>query len=93
MARREDTFDGGVANDADAFVRMAREFPVRTGIFTFGLPAFALLQVVNGVVHGGSLPYIVAFAALMVAASIQLTRYQVAAYRRRRLDRPWTRDD
>ena len=74
----------------DMFFRMAREFPGRTGIFTFGLPVFALLQVINGIVYGGALPFIGLFAALMVAFSIQLTRYHVATYRREKLAQRWT---
>lgn len=73
--------------DTDVFRRMANEFPLRTAIFTFGLPAFALFQLVNGIVHGGSLPVIVAFAAIAVAGSILLAQYQVAVYRRRRIGR------
>jgi len=57
---------------------------VRTGIFSFGIPVFALVQLVNGFVYGGSLPIIAAFAALTMAYSIQLTRYQVAVYRRKK---------
>lgn len=71
----------------DAFFRMGREFPVRTALFSFGLPAFALLQVINGAVNEGSLPFIALFAALIVAYSLQLTRYHVAAYRRETLSR------
>lgn len=81
-------------NDLDAFVRMAEEFPVRTGIFTFGLPAFGLLQLLNGIVHGGSLPFIGVFAVLTVVYSIVVTRYHVAAYRREKVssavDDGWT---
>ncbi|MFC6720736.1 hypothetical protein ACFQHN_24840 [Natrialbaceae archaeon GCM10025896] len=64
---------------------MVREFPVRTGIFTFGLPLFALLQLVNGIVYGGSIPLIGLFAAVMVAHSVQLTSYHMASYRREQL--------
>lgn len=70
-------------DDLDAFFRMAGEFPVRTCIFTFGLPAFALLQLVNGIVYDGSLPFIGVFVILAVAYSIVVTRYHVAAYRRK----------
>lgn len=73
----------------DVLFRMAREFPVRTGIFTFGLPLFALLQVVNGIVYGGSIPLIGLFAALIVAYSVQLTNYHVASYRRQKLSKRW----
>lgn len=72
-------------DDLDAFVRMAREFPVRTAIFSFGLPVFACLQVVNGFLSNGSLVFIGLFAALLVAYSVQITRYHVAVYRRKQL--------
>lgn len=85
--------DTGVMNDYRAFVRMAREFPVRTGIFTFGLPVFALLQLVNGFVHGGSVLYIGVFAALAVVFSVMLTRYHVAIYRRKKLTRVGRQSD
>jgi hypothetical protein len=65
------------------FIRMAREYPARTAIFSFSLPLFVLVQLVNGYVNGGSLPLIGTFALLTVAFSIHLTRYQIAVYRRR----------
>lgn len=77
----------GVTDDHDAFVQMASEFPVRTGIYTFGLPVFALLQLINGFVHGGSLVFIALFGALVVAFSAILTQYHVAAYRRKKITR------
>lgn len=76
-------------DERTAFLRMAREFPVRTVIFTFGLPAFALVQLLNGVLNGGSLPYIAAFSVVAVGCAVALTRYQVAAYRRRVLAAQW----
>ncbi|WP_262178887.1 hypothetical protein [Haloarcula laminariae] len=76
-------------NQVDVLVRMAREFPVRTGIFTIGLPLFALLQLVNGIVYGGSLPMIGLFAASLIAFSVQLTGYHVASYRRAELSQRW----
>jgi len=77
-------------DELNVFLRMARTFPVRTVIFTFGLPAFAILQVTLGIVYGGSLPVIGLFAAVAVAFSIQLTRWQVATYRRKQVTRQWT---
>ncbi|ESP88605.1 hypothetical protein [Candidatus Halobonum tyrrellensis] len=71
--------------DMDVFFQMACEFPVRTTIFTFGLPAFGLLQLLNGFVHEGSLVYIGMFSVLAVALSVVLTRYHVAVYRRSRV--------
>lgn len=79
--------ENGVTDDYDAFCQMASEFPIRTGIFTFGLPVFALLQLINGFVHDAALAYIGLFAALAVAVSVMLTRYHVAVYRRRTLRR------
>lgn len=78
-----------LADDTDAFLQMIREFPVRTGIYTFGLPAFALLQLVNGLVHGDSLAVIGLFSALVVVCSVLLTQYQVAVYRRKRIVQQW----
>lgn len=75
------------ADERETFLRMASEFPVRTGIFTFGLPAFALLQLINGLVHDGSLAYIGLFSALVVTYSVLITRYHVAAYRRETMTR------
>ena len=79
--------DDGAVDEQDAFFRMAREFPVRTGIYTFGPPVFALLQLINGYVHQGALLYVGLFAALAVALSVALTRYHVAVYRRKRIAR------
>ncbi len=75
----------GTTTDRDAFVRMASEFPLRTVIYTFGLPVFGLLQFVNGLVHDGSVVAIALFAAMLVVFSVVLTRYHVAIYRRRKL--------
>ncbi|WP_435345633.1 hypothetical protein [Haloarchaeobius sp. HRN-SO-5] len=82
-----------MTDDRDAFVRMAREFPVRTGLFTFGLPLFGVFQLVNVFLHGGSLPVIAAFALVLVAYSVALTRYHVAAYRRDYVTRRWPKTE
>jgi predicted lysophospholipase L1 biosynthesis ABC-type transport system permease subunit len=74
----------GPTDERALFVQMAREFPVRTVIFSFGLPIFALAQVVNGVLNSAALAVVTLFALATVAFSVQLTRYQVAVYRRRR---------
>lgn len=78
-----------VTTEIDTFVRMAREFPVRTGLFTFSLPVFALLQLLNGVLHGGSMVFIGSFVVLAIACSVLLAQYQLAVYRKRRLSREW----
>lgn len=85
--------DTDVTDDYRAFVRMASEFPLRTAIFTFGLPVFALLQLVNGFVHDGSILYIGGFSVLAVVFSVMLTRYHVAIYRRKKLTRVGRRSD
>lgn len=74
-------------DDLQTFKAMAREFPLRTTIYTFGLPVFALLQLVNALVFDGSLLIIGAFATLMVLCSIVLTRYHIAIYRRQKVER------
>lgn len=81
--------DDNVANEMDRFRRMAREFPIRTGLFTFSLPVFALLQLLNGILHGGSLVIIGSFVVLTIACSVLLVQYQLAVYRQRRLSREW----
>lgn len=70
------------SDETAAFLSMAREFPIRTCLFTFGLPAFALLQIINGLFNEGMVPYVVLLALLAVALSVILTRYHVAMYRR-----------
>jgi hypothetical protein len=73
----------GVMDETRLFVRMARELPIRTVIFSFGLPLFAMLQLVNGYLNDGAVEFIAVFALATVAFSVTLTRYQVAVYRRR----------
>lgn len=68
--------------ELDLFVRMARSYPVRTLIFTFGLPLFGLAQLVSGIVTGSALLPVVLFFGLTVAVSLVLTRYQIAVFGR-----------
>ncbi len=76
-------------DDVAVFFRMAREFPVRTSLFTFGLPVFALLQLLNGFIYNGSLVFIGLFAVLVTAVSVNLTQYYIAVYRRQQLTHWW----
>lgn len=71
------------------FRQMAREFPLRTGVFAVVLPLLGVLQLVNGYVHGAALPYAAGFALLVVAVSAYTTRCHLAAYRRRCLSEAW----
>ncbi|MFD1645284.1 hypothetical protein [Haloarchaeobius litoreus] len=81
--------DDNLAGEVDTFIRMTREFPIRTGFLTFSLPGFALLQLLNGILHGGSLLLIGSFVVLAMACSVLLAQYQLAVYRQQRLSRQW----
>lgn len=78
-----------MTSEINTFVRMAREFPIRTSLFTFSLPVFALLQLLNGILHGNSLLFIGSFVVLAIACSVLLAQYQLAVYRQQRLSRQW----
>lgn len=71
------------ATELDLFARMARTHPVRTLIFTFGLPLFGLAQLVTGLLTGNALVPVTTFFGLTVVVSLLLTRYQVAVFGRR----------
>ncbi|AQL41278.1 hypothetical protein BV210_00480 [Halorientalis sp. IM1011] len=81
------------SDDTAAFLSMAREFPIRTCLFTVGLPAFALLQIINGLFNDGMVPYVALLAVLAVALSVILTRYHVAMYRRQAVTDSLSWDD
>lgn len=74
-------------NNGRPFFRMAREFPVRTLLFTFGPLVFALLQLVNGYVNDASLPFTGAFALVVVAFAVLVTQYHLAKFRVSRVSR------
>lgn len=71
--------------DQPSFAHMCRAFPVRTGLFTLGPLAVAAAQLVNASVNGGSLLAVVAVAAVTCAFSLLVTRFHLAAFRRRRV--------
>lgn len=77
--------DDNIASELDTFIQMSRESPIQTGLFIFSLPMFALLQLLNGVIHGGSLLFIGSFAVLAIACSVLLAQYQLAVYRQQQL--------
>lgn len=74
-----------LSDDTTAFLQMLREFPLRTGLFTFGLPVFALCQLINGYVHQRSLVGLSLALVVLVMVSVLLTQYQLAVYRRTQL--------
>jgi hypothetical protein len=71
--------------DQPSFARMARTFPVRTGLFTLGPFAIGVAQLLNGIVHGTALLPVVTIAVVMVAFSVMVTRIHLAAFRRQSL--------
>jgi len=72
-----------LTSEPTLFVRMAREYPVRTLIFSLGLPVFALIQLLNAYLNQGALLATTTLSVLTVAFTIRLTQYQLAVYRRR----------
>lgn len=71
--------DGG---EEVTYARMAATYPVRTAVFTVGPAVFAVVQLTNGYLHGAPLPYVGAFVALLLAFSVHVNRYHLAAFRR-----------
>lgn len=67
------------------FSEMARDLPARTALFTFGPPAFGVLQLANGYLNGGSLPLLGVLGAVMLAFAVLATRYNLTRYRLSRL--------
>lgn len=78
-----------VSNDIDVFLRMAREFPIRTSVFTFVPLLFALLQFANTYVNGGSLLATGGFSAAVVGYAVLINRYHLAAFHRMTLSSIW----
>jgi len=67
------------------FFGMARDLPVRTALFSFGPLVFAVLQLANGYLNGGSIPLIALVGVVMLVFSVVVTRYNMALYRLSRL--------
>lgn len=72
------------ASDIPTFVAMAGEFPVRTGVFTLVPLLFTLLLLAN-YVHGGSLLWIGGFALAVIAYTVLINQYHLAAFQRAKL--------
>lgn len=69
----------------NALARMGREFPARTGLLTVGPVVFSLLQLLNCYLHGVSLVVAGGLSSVLVAYSVVVTRYHLAAFRRAEL--------
>lgn len=78
-----------VDSGAARFAAMAREYPVRTCLFTAGPLLFAIVQLFNSVAHGVSLLHTGAFALVVLAFAVQVNRYHLASFRRAALSRRW----
>lgn len=79
-----------MADDCDVtFEAMARQFPVRTGVYTVGPPVVGLAQLVNSYVHGVPLWYAALFTVGLLAFSVIVTRYQLASYRVAQVTDEW----
>lgn len=73
--------------DVPLLLEMARYAPLRTAIYSIGPPLWGAVQVVNAYLHGGAIYHVAAFALLLTALAVLLTRYHAAAFRRARLSR------
>lgn len=71
--------------DRPSFGEMCRAFPVRTGVFTIGPLAVGAAQLFNVAAHGANRPVVALIVAGMVAYSVLVTNYHLAAFRRRTL--------
>lgn len=69
----------------NTLARMGRQFPARTGLFTIGPVLFSLLQLLNCYLHGVSLLVAGGLSSVLVAYSVIVTRYHLAAFRRSEL--------
>jgi hypothetical protein len=67
--------------DGTTFAAMAGEFPVRTGVFTLVPLLFTLLLLAN-YAHGASPLWIGGFALAVVAYTVLVNQYHLAAFRR-----------
>lgn len=70
---------------ASLLLETVRYAPLRTAVFSVGPPLWGVAQLVNAYLHGGALLSVGAFAVVMTAFAVLVTRYHVATYRRTRL--------
>lgn len=71
--------------DHSSFARMARAFPVRTGLFTLGPLIVGFAQLLNAAVHGTAVVPVAAVTVVMIVFSVLVTGYHLAKFRRRTL--------
>lgn len=63
------------------------ELPIQTGMFSFGPVFLGIAQLWNGYSHQTALSYHALFATVMVGFAILVTRYHLASFRLKRLER------
>jgi hypothetical protein len=69
------------------FLSMARDYPVRTALFSAGPPFAGLLILANFYVHGRSLVFPAIFALLLLTYSVMVTQYYLTVYTRETLQK------
>lgn len=67
------------------FTEMAREFPVRTAVFTLVPLVFAIVQFANSVLYDGAVLFTALFSAVVLGYAVLVTRYHLAAFHRARV--------
>ncbi len=70
-----------------SFRELCRELPVQTGLFSFGPVALGVAQLWNGYSHETELAFHALFALVMVGFAVLVTRYHLAAFRLKKLER------
>ena len=74
-------------NDATTFAEMFTAYPVRTTLASFGPLFLGAAQLINGYFHDVSMASVGLFGALMVAAAVLVTQYQLVEFRKTKLQR------
>ncbi|WP_227356881.1 hypothetical protein [Haladaptatus salinisoli] len=70
-----------------SFRELCRELPAQTALFSFGPVALGAAQLWNGYSHETALTFHALFALVMVGFAVLVTRYHLAAFRLKKLER------
>ncbi|USZ69964.1 hypothetical protein NGM10_16300 (plasmid) [Halorussus salilacus] len=70
-----------------SFWEMFRELPGRTAVASVVPVLLGVAQLVNGYLHGVPVTHTGAFAVVMAAAAVVVTRYHLVAFHRAKLQR------
>lgn len=74
-------------NDCTGFRSMARDYPVRTALFTAGPLLVAATLLLNTYLHGASTPVAAGYGALLLGYSALVNQYHLTTYKRRTVTR------